>query len=88
MQACQFYTAYIWLLQPQFNVLIPSAGLPPVQAAAISSQISLTTGAEVIFKGMCFEIHGMENEVRNTVSILLDREIVQVCSLCRRLIRF
>lgn len=75
--ACQFYTAYIWLLQPQFNVLIPSAGLPPVQAAAISSQISLTTGAEVIFKGMCFEIHGMENEVRNTVSILLDREIVQ-----------
>ena len=44
-------------------------------------QISLTTGAEVVFKGMCFEMHGLEYEVRAAVSMILDLDLVKVCPL-------
>ena len=77
-QACQFYIASLWLLPAQFNVLMPSATLNPTQVTAILKQVSFASGAEVVFKGMCFEMHGLEHEVRAAVSMLLDLEIVKV----------
>ncbi|KZT06753.1 uncharacterized protein LAESUDRAFT_725514 [Laetiporus sulphureus 93-53] len=75
--ACQFYVASLWLLPAQFNVLMPSASLNPTQVTAILKQISFASGAEVVFKGMCFEMHGLEHEVRAAISMLLDLEIVK-----------
>ncbi|KZT74830.1 cytoplasmic protein [Daedalea quercina L-15889] len=74
---CQFYVASLWLLPAQFNVLMPSATLNPTQVTAILKQVSFASGAEVIFKGMCFEMHGLEHEVRAAVTMLLDLEVVK-----------
>ncbi|KAH9947646.1 cytoplasmic protein [Amylocystis lapponica] len=75
--ACQFYVASLWLLPAQFNVLLPSTSLNPTQVSAILKQVSYTSGAEVVFKGMCFEMHGLEHEVRAAVTMLLDLDIVK-----------
>ncbi|KAI0768502.1 cytoplasmic protein [Trametes elegans] len=75
--ACQFYVASLWLLPAQFNVLMPSTSLNPSQVAAILKQVSYASGAEVVFKGMCFEMHGLEQEVRAAVSMLLELDIVK-----------
>ena len=77
-QACQFYVASLWLLPAQFNVLMPSTSLNPSQVSAILKQVSYASGAEVVFKGMCFEMHGLEHEVRAAVTMLLDLDIVKV----------
>lgn len=79
IQACQFYVASLWLLPAQFNVLMPSTSLNPSQVSAILKQVSYASGAEIVFKGMCFEMHGLEHEVRAAVSMLLDLDIVKVC---------
>lgn len=78
LQACQFYVASLWLLPAQFNVLMPSTSLNPSQVSAILKQVSYASGAEVVFKGMCFEMHGLEHEVRAAVTMLLDLDIVKV----------
>ena len=78
LQACQFYVASLWLLPAQFNVLMPSTSLNPSQVSAILKQVSFASGAEVVFKGMCFEMHGLEHEVRAAVTMLLDLDIVKV----------
>lgn len=75
--ACQYYVASLWLLPAQFNVLIPSTTLNPTQVSAILKQVSYATGAELVFKGMCFEMHGLEHEVRAAVTLLLDLDIVK-----------
>ncbi|KIP11478.1 hypothetical protein PHLGIDRAFT_27945 [Phlebiopsis gigantea 11061_1 CR5-6] len=75
--ACQFYVASLWLLPAQFNALLPSTTLNHTQVSTILKQISFTSGAEVVFKGMCFEMHGLEHEVRNAVSMLLELDIVK-----------
>ncbi|KAL4069386.1 cytoplasmic protein [Scleroderma citrinum] len=75
--ACQYYVGSFWLLPIQFNVLLPPPTLNATQVATLLKQISLTTGAEVIFKSNCFEIHGLEYEVRAAVSTILDLDIVK-----------
>ena len=80
-QACQFYVASLWLLPAQFNVLLPSTTLNHTQVTTILKQISYTSGTEVVFKGMSFEMHGLEHEVRAAVSMLLDLDIVKVSVL-------
>ncbi|RPD63165.1 hypothetical protein L226DRAFT_451027 [Lentinus tigrinus ALCF2SS1-7] len=75
--ACQSYVASLWLLPAQFNVLMPSTSLNPSQVSAILKQVSYASGAEVVFKGMCFEMHGLEHEVRTAVTMLLDLDIVK-----------
>ncbi|KAI0786027.1 hypothetical protein C8Q75DRAFT_808815 [Abortiporus biennis] len=75
--ACQYYVASLWLLPAQFNVLLPSTTLNPSQVSSILKQTSYATGAEVVFKGMCFEMHGLEHEVRAAVSMLLELDIVK-----------
>ncbi|KAI6136912.1 cytoplasmic protein [Pisolithus sp. B1] len=68
--ACQQYVGSFWLLPMQFNVLLPPSSLNPAQVATLLKQISLTTGAEVVFMGS-------EYEVRAAVSTILDLDIVK-----------
>ncbi|KIY45344.1 hypothetical protein FISHEDRAFT_49267 [Fistulina hepatica ATCC 64428] len=76
--ACQFYVAFFWLLPSvQFNVLLPPAPVNSVQVAAIIQQISAASGAEVVFKNMCFEMHGLENEVRAAVAMVMELDLVK-----------
>lgn len=70
--------ASLWLLPAQFNVLLPSTTLNHTQVSTILKQVSYTSGAEVVFKGMSFEMHGLEHEVRTAVSMLLELDIVKV----------
>ncbi|KAH9996569.1 hypothetical protein BJV77DRAFT_1059385 [Russula vinacea] len=75
--ACQFYVASFWLLPAQFNVLLPPPTLNATQVTAIIKQVSNATGAEVVFKSMSFEIHGLEHEVRNAVTLIMELDIVK-----------
>jgi len=72
--------ASFWLLPIQFNVLLPPTTLNSSQVTTLLKQISLTTGAEVVFKSMCFEMHGLEYEVRAAVNMILELDIVKVLS--------
>jgi hypothetical protein len=54
--------------------------LNATQVTAIIKQVSNATGAEVVFKSMCFEMHGLEHEVRNAVTLIMELDIVKVCS--------
>ena len=78
VQACQFYVASFWLLPAQFNPLLPPPTLSPTQVTAILKQVSSTTGAEVVFKSMNFEMYGMEHEVRNAINLLLEIDALKV----------
>jgi KH domain len=83
-QACQFYVASFWLLPAQFNVLLPPPTLNATQVTAIIKQVSNATGAEVVFKSMCFEMHGLEHEVRNAVTLIMELDIVKVSASPRQ----
>ncbi|KAI0271529.1 hypothetical protein BC834DRAFT_447963 [Gloeopeniophorella convolvens] len=75
--ACQFYVASFWLLPAQFNVLLPPPTLNTAQVSTIIKQVSNATGAEVVFKSMCFEMHGLEHEVRSAINLIMDLDIVK-----------
>ncbi|RXW24791.1 hypothetical protein EST38_g1118 [Candolleomyces aberdarensis] len=75
--ACSYYVGSFWLLPVQFNALLPPATLNTSTVASLLKQISVATGAEVVFKSMCFELHGLENEVRAAVNMIMDLEIVK-----------
>ncbi|KIK71273.1 hypothetical protein GYMLUDRAFT_66480 [Collybiopsis luxurians FD-317 M1] len=75
--ACQFYVGSFWLLPVQFNALLPPPTLNPSQVTTLIKQISLTTGAEVVFKSMCFELHGLEHEVRAAVGMIMELDIIK-----------
>lgn len=77
-QACQYYVGSFWLLPVQFNALLPPAALNTTQVSTLLKQISVATGAEVVFKSMCFEMHGLEHEVRAAVSMVMELELIQV----------
>jgi hypothetical protein len=70
--------ASFWLLPVQFNVLLPPATLNATQVTALTKQISMNSGAEVVFKSMCFEMHGLEHEVRAAVNMILELDIIKV----------
>ncbi|KAK2462095.1 hypothetical protein APHAL10511_006558 [Amanita phalloides] len=75
--ACQYYVGSFWLLPVQFNALLPPATLNPSAVTNLLKQISISTGAEVVFKSMCFEMHGLEQEVRAAVSMIMDLDIIK-----------
>ncbi|KAE9410816.1 hypothetical protein BT96DRAFT_912263 [Gymnopus androsaceus JB14] len=75
--ACQFYVGSFWLLPVQFNALLPPPTLNASQVSGLIKQISLTTGAEVVFKSMCFELHGLEHEVRAGVGMIMELDIIK-----------
>jgi transcription antitermination factor NusA-like protein len=57
---------------------MPSASLNPAQMQPILKRVSHATGAEVVFKSNCFEMHGLEQEVRAAVMMVLELDIIQV----------
>ncbi|CEH14290.1 Vigilin [Ceraceosorus bombacis] len=73
----QFYTASLWLLPLAYDAFSQTAMLDSAQLALALKDISSTSGAEIVFKGNCFEMHGLENEVRAAVSSLLDLKAVR-----------
>ncbi|BEI88056.1 uncharacterized protein CcaverHIS019_0107740 [Cutaneotrichosporon cavernicola] len=75
--ACQFYVASFWLLPVSFDVLMPQATLNPPQMQPVLKRISHATGAEVVFKSNCFEMHGLEKEVRDAVVQVLELDVVK-----------
>lgn len=76
--ACQFYVASFWLLPVSFDVLMPQATLNPPQMQPVLKHIAHTTGAEVVFKSNCFEMHGLEKEVRDAVVKVLELDVIKV----------
>lgn len=78
LQACHYYVGSLWLLPVQFNALLPPATLNPAQVSNIIKQISISTGAEVVFKTMSFELHGLEHEVRAAVNLVMELDIIKV----------
>ena len=62
----------------QFNALLPPATLSSPAITALLKQISTATGAEVVFKSMCFEMHGLEHEVRAAVNMIMELDIIKV----------
>lgn len=77
--ACQFYVTSFWLLPVQFSPMSQAVTLNATQVAALTTQISLTTGAEVVSKGMSFEMFGLEDEVTSAVKMIQEVDIVKVC---------
>jgi hypothetical protein len=76
--ACQFCIASLWLLPPNFdNLMTPATALNSTQMTPLIKQVSNASGAEVVFKGSCFELHGLETEVRQGILQLLDLELIQ-----------
>jgi len=78
--ACQFYVASFWLLPVSFDVLMPQATLNPPQMQPVLKRIAHATGAEVVFKSNCFEMHGLEKEVRDAVVKVLELDVIKVSS--------
>lgn len=77
----------------QFNALLPPATLNTSAITTLLKQISTATGAEVVFKSMCFELHGLEHEVRAGVGMIIDLDIIKVkfielCPVVRLIIHF
>ncbi|KWU45986.1 hypothetical protein RHOSPDRAFT_24904 [Rhodotorula sp. JG-1b] len=75
--ACQFYVASFWLLPVTFDVFMPPPSLNPAQIPPILRHISVTSGAEAVFKSNCFEFHGLENQVRQAVQLVLELDFVK-----------
>ncbi|KAJ7900099.1 cytoplasmic protein [Mycena olivaceomarginata] len=75
--ACHYYVGSFWLLPIQFNALLPPATLNASQVTNLLKQISVASGAEVVFKSMCFEMHGLEAEVRSAVNMVMELEMIQ-----------
>lgn len=75
--ACQYYVGSFWLLPVQFNALLPPTTLNPSAVTNLLKQISIATGAEVVFKSMCFEMSGLEHEVRSAIGMIMDLDIIK-----------
>ncbi|GAA5888276.1 hypothetical protein JCM16303_007256 [Sporobolomyces ruberrimus] len=75
--ACQLYVASFWLLPISFDVFMPPSTINPAQIPPILRHISVTSGAEAVFKSNCFEFHGLESEVRQAVQLVLELDFVK-----------
>ena len=60
---------------------MPQASLNPAQMQPILKRISHATGAEVVFKSNCFEMHGLEHAVRTAVLMVLELDVIHVSCL-------
>ena len=77
--ASQFYVASFWLLPLHFNVLMPTSNsINSASIPLVLRRLSVGSGAEVVFKSNCFEMHGLEAEVRYAVGMVLELDIVKV----------
>jgi hypothetical protein len=57
---------------------MPSATINPSQMQPTLQGIADSTGAEVVFKSNCFEVHGLEGQVRAAVGYVLELDVIKV----------
>ncbi|KAF4612187.1 hypothetical protein D9613_004566 [Agrocybe pediades] len=77
--ACQYYVGSIWPMPIQFNALFPLANPNSATITAFLKQISIATGAKVVFKSICFEMHrDLEQEVRAAVNMIKDVDVIKM----------
>lgn len=72
---------------------MPQPTLNPAQLQPILKRIAHSSCAEVVFKSNCFEMHGLEQQVKAAVMMVLEQDIVHVSEvtymkLCRMLTYF
>lgn len=60
---------------------MPVATLNPASMPGVLKRIAGQSGAEVVFKSNCFEMHGLEHEVRGAVMMVLELDVIQVCRI-------
>lgn len=58
---------------------MPSATINPAQMQPTLQRIANASGAEIVFKSNCFEMHGIERAVRDAVAMVLELEVIKVC---------
>ncbi|GAA93783.1 hypothetical protein E5Q_00429 [Mixia osmundae IAM 14324] len=75
--ASEYYVASVWLLPLQFDARGTSGSLSASDIPQILRHLAIESGAEVIFKGNSFEIHGLESEVKLAVTELIRHEVVK-----------
>ncbi|KZS96150.1 cytoplasmic protein [Sistotremastrum niveocremeum HHB9708] len=75
--ACQFYVASFWLLPINLNILMPSSNINHAQMPTILRRLVSQSGADIIFKNDCFEMNGLEPEVRTAVQLILELDMVK-----------
>ena len=56
-----------------FDVFSPPPTINPSQIPTIVKMISTKTRSETVFKSNCFEFHGSEIEIRNSIQLLLSQ---------------
>lgn len=61
-----------------FDVFLPPPSVNLAQMPDILRHISTTTGAEAVFKSNCFELHGLEDDVKAAIRIVLDLDFAKV----------
>ncbi|KAL7422885.1 hypothetical protein Q5752_002182 [Cryptotrichosporon argae] len=71
---CQFYVSSLWLLPLSFDVLMPQTTVNLSQMQPILKHISHASGGEVVFKSNCFEVHGLEYQVRKAILMISELE--------------
>ena len=59
--------------------MLPPPTLNTTAITALLKQVSVATGAEVVSKGMSFEMYGLEQEVRAAVNMIMEVDIIKVC---------
>jgi len=59
---------------------MPSATINPSQMQPTLQRIANLTGAEIVFKSNCFEMHGLEGQVRSAVGMVLELDVIKVRS--------
>ena len=61
-----------------FDVLVPAPSLNVSLLQPVLKSIAQQTGAEIVFKSNCIEMHGMEAQVREAVLIVMELEMIRV----------
>ncbi|RXK40626.1 hypothetical protein M231_02081 [Tremella mesenterica] len=73
-----YYLASVWLLPVSYDFITSLQPINALQMQPVLKNISQVTGAEVVFKNHCFEIYGLEYQVRSAVLMVLDLDVVKI----------
>lgn len=77
-QTCEFYSASVWLLPSTFDVYVQPPAINNAPMPSVLQEIAANSGAEVVFKSNCFELYGLESEVRQGVQMITKLDMVKV----------
>jgi hypothetical protein len=79
--ACQYFVASIWLLPISFDGISAPVTLTHAQVNAALHAVNANSSADVAFKGNCFEVQGVEAQVRTAITLLLDFDALKTFNL-------